>query len=188
MTHSTLAELIAAANQNSEQVRELFGALTPAQLNWKPAPERWSVGQCLDHLVTTNATYFPTFDAILAGSRKRTFWEKLPVLPGFFGKMLLKSVSPDSARQLKAPQVFQPTASSVEGDIVRRFLAQQEQIIRFLKASEKLKTARIILTSPAAGFITYSLLDTFRIIVAHEQRHLLQAKRVMATAGFGGVL
>lgn len=40
MTHTTVPDLIAAANQNSAQARELFGALKPAQLNWKPAPEK----------------------------------------------------------------------------------------------------------------------------------------------------
>lgn len=136
--------------------------------------------------MTTNATYFATFDAILAGTKKSTFWEKLPVFPGLFGKMLLKSVSPDSARKLKAPTIFQPAASNVDGAMVDRFLAQQEQVIRYMRAGESLDAAQIILTSPVASFVTYSLLDAFRIIVAHEQRHLLQAKRVTETPGFGG--
>ena len=37
----------------------VFGGLSPAQLNWKPSAERWSVGQCFDHLITTNRTYLP---------------------------------------------------------------------------------------------------------------------------------
>jgi hypothetical protein len=45
---------------------------------------------------------------------------------------------------------------------------------------------KIVVTSPAvsAGFVTYSLLDAYRIIVVHEQRHFQQAKRVTDERGF----
>jgi hypothetical protein len=39
-------------------------------------------------------------------------------------------------------------------------------------------------TSPAARFITYDLLDAYRIIVVHGQLHLQQARRVTEQAGF----
>jgi hypothetical protein len=31
--------------------------LTLDQLNWKPVPGQWSVGQCLEHLAVTNEIY-----------------------------------------------------------------------------------------------------------------------------------
>jgi hypothetical protein len=44
--------------------------------------------------------------------------------------------------------------------------------------------ARIIMVSPFVGFITYSVFDGCRIIVAHERRHLEQARRVTREPGF----
>lgn len=186
MIRTSLSELISAANTITNETRAAFGSLSAHQLNWKPASESWSVGQCLDHLITSNATYFPTFEAILNGTKKSTFWERVPGLPRFFGKMLLKSVSPGSRRRLKAPAIFQPVASQVDGGIVQRFLDQQGEVIRTMEAAKDLDAAQIILTSPVSSVITYSLLDTYRILVAHEQRHLLQARRVTEMAGFGG--
>lgn len=186
MTNANLSELITAANAVTEDVRAAFAGLTPDQLNWKPSPDKWSVGQCLDHLVTTNGEYFSIFDAILAGPKKSTFWERVPVLPALWGRMLIKSVSPDSTRKLKAPKIFQPAASNVDGGIVQRFLDQQAEVIRYLEAARNLNAAKIILTSPVSSLITYSLLDACRVIVAHEQRHLLQARRVTELPGFGG--
>jgi len=43
---------------------------------------------------------------------------------------------------------------------------------------------RTVISSPAANFVTYSLLDAFRIIVVHEQRHFQQAMRVKANTNF----
>jgi hypothetical protein len=45
-----LSEFTAA----DERATALAKTLTPRQLNWKPRPETWSVGQCLDHLCVAN--------------------------------------------------------------------------------------------------------------------------------------
>jgi hypothetical protein len=47
-----------------------------------------------------------------------------------------------------------------------------------MKATEHLDLEKIIITSPALGMVTYSLMDAYRIIVVHEARHFQQAKRV----------
>lgn len=45
----------------------LAKTLTPAQLNWKPRPEVWSIGQCLEHLCVANEVYLPAVSSALAG-------------------------------------------------------------------------------------------------------------------------
>ena len=53
-----------------------------------------------------------------------------------------------------------------------------------MKASEHLDLERIVITSPVTAAITYSLMDAYRLIVVHEQRHFQQAKRVMEESSF----
>jgi hypothetical protein len=53
-----------------------------------------------------------------------------------------------------------------------------------MKSTSDLDLEKIIVTSPAASFIAYSLMDAYRIIVVHEKRHLQQAKRVAEESGF----
>jgi hypothetical protein len=180
----SLPLLIDVAKRVPAEVRAEFGALRADQLNWKPAAGKWSVGQCFDHLITSNAQYFPIFDRILAGDRTRTFWERLPLLPGIWGQTLIKSVSPDGARKQKAPKIFAPSMSAVDAGIVNRFVDQQSRVIDYLSAITAVDADKIIVTSPVARVITYSLLDACRVIVAHEQRHILQARRVTQLPGF----
>jgi arginine decarboxylase len=59
--------IIAEVREVSDEADRLFGQLTSAQLNWKPAPDSWSVAQCLEHLIAMNADFFPAFDAITRG-------------------------------------------------------------------------------------------------------------------------
>ena len=179
-----LADLVAIVRDVSATARTRFEPLTAAQLNWQAAPARWSVAQCLDHLVITNAAYFPAFDAVLAGRHRPTIWQRMPWVPGFFGAQLRKAVHPDSGKPYTAPKIFAPSASTVDAGIVRRFVDQQARVIDYLTRSAGLDLDGIVITSPVARVVVYSLFDAFRIIVTHEQRHVRQAIRVADLPAF----
>jgi hypothetical protein len=51
-------------------------------------------------------------------------------------------------------------------------------------STSHLDLERIVITSPALSIVTYSLMDAYRVIVVHEKRHVLQAKRVMEEPAF----
>jgi DinB superfamily len=178
-----LPAVINAANNVANDARTTFGHLTPSQLNWKPSPERWSVAQCFDHLLSSNKGYFPVIDNVLAGY-KRTFWQSMPVLPGLMGKLLIKSMDPASTRKVRAPKRFQPAQSDISGSVINDFVDQQKQMVDKMKATEHLDLENIVITSPITGAVIYSLMDAYRLIVVHEQRHFQQAKRVIEETGF----
>lgn len=181
-----LDRLIRDARTIVDEARSSFGGLTSDQLNWKPSAERWSVAQCFDHLITTNKGYLPIIESVRTGTKKTTFWERLPVLPGLAGKLLIKSLDPASTRKIKAPKRFEPAQSNISAGIIDDFASQQNEIIEGMKATSHLDPEKIVITSPAvsAGFVTYSLMDAYRIIVVHELRHFQQAKRVTDESGF----
>ncbi|HEX3253897.1 MAG TPA: DinB family protein [Pyrinomonadaceae bacterium] len=178
-----LPSLIGAAKDVADEARNVFGPLTPAQLNWKPSAERWSVAQCFDHLLASNKGYLPLIDNVLAGYR-RTIWQSMPVLPGVMGRLLIKSLDPVKDRNLKAPGKFQPAQSDISGSVINDFVTQQETIVEKMKATEHLDLDGIIISSPVTPVVTYSLMDAYRVIVVHERRHFQQAQRVTQESGF----
>jgi len=179
-----LNSLIQSVRTIADDARSSFGTLSAAQLNWKPSAERWSVAQCFDHLIASNKGYLPIIESVRGGTKKKTFFERLPVLPGLAGKLLLKSLDPASPRKLKAPKNFEPAQSNISASVIDDFVAQQEKVIEGMKSTSHLDLERIVITSPAASFVTYSLMDAYRIIVVHERRHFQQAQRVTAEPGF----
>jgi len=179
-----LSRLIDDLNAVSADAGSSFGQLTTQQLNWKPSPDEWSVAQCLDHLISSNEGFIPIVKKVKQGEHKPSFKERVPVLPRLFGSLVLNAVKPETKRKLKASKPFQPSSSEIGGHIVSQFQAQQKQIAEHMKSTEALDLGKIIITSPVASFVTYSLFDGYRIIVAHDQRHVAQAKRVMSREGF----
>jgi DinB superfamily len=179
-----LPGLIDEANAIAEDAEKSFGQLNATQLNWKPSAKQWSVAQCLEHLIRINSAAFPIVEKIVRDGYKPTLQERLPLLPRFFGAMVLKAVSPEGKSKYKAAPHVLPSNSTIAADIVARFKAHQQELIRHMEMAEKLDLKKIIITSPVASFATYSALDAYKIAVTHERRHLLQAKRVMEAAGF----
>ena len=183
-TTLSLATIRAELDAISDDVQATFGPLDLRQLNWRADAARWSVAQCLDHLLSANRQMLDSAAAALGGARPQTIWMRLPIWPGFAGRMLIKSMSPQATRKFKAPAPSQPTASAIEPGIVARFVGQQRDLVTRVSALDEARAARLVMTSPFVKVVTYSVLDGWRLIVAHERRHVEQARRVTQTAGF----
>jgi hypothetical protein len=183
-TIDTASQAIASLNASAADVESVFGSLSPTQLNWKPAADQWSIAQCLDHLLSTSQPYLRVIEEVRNGTRKQTLWQSMPILPGLFGKLLINAVSPTTARKLKAPAKFQPAASNLDPDIVRTFVDAQKRLAQQMTTVEKFELNRIVISSPVASFVTYSLLDAYKVLANHAERHIQQAKRVLNSSEF----
>jgi hypothetical protein len=182
--NAELPDLIAGVESNSAEARAKFGALSKEQLNWKPSAESWSVGQCLDHLIKGDEGLLEKILPVIEGRHKTTFFERLPFLPKFFAGFLLKAVAPENPKKMKNPAIIDPEQSDIEADVVEKYLDIQKKASAVMRSSAKIDAKKTIMTSPIASFITYSVMDGFRVIVTHDKRHLLQAERVTEADGF----
>jgi hypothetical protein len=183
-TTLTLTEVKAGLADVARDVERMFGPLSARQLNWRPDATRWSVGQCLEHLLTTNRLMFVQADHALDPAHPRTVWQRLPGLPALFGKLLVRSQGPVVTRKYKAPAPARPATSDVAADLVQRFIAQHRQAVERVATLDEGRAARTVMTSPFASVVTYSVLDGWRLVVAHDRRHVEQARRVTQAAEF----
>jgi hypothetical protein len=180
----TLPQILAEADAIARDAQQLFGGLSAAQLNWKPAPDKWSVAQCLDHLMHANQEMHGPLDTVINGTKRTRLLERVPGWARLGGRVMINSVAPQGTRKLQAPRPARPAASTIAPDIVQRFVTNQRATIERMRSLEGRDPARIVVTSPFLALIVYSALDACRTIVAHERRHFAQAQRVMAAPGF----
>jgi hypothetical protein len=183
-TALSLTDVRTALDDIARQAQTVFGRLDARQLNWRPDATRWSVAQCFEHLVAANRLMLAAAEEAMRASRPRTLWQRMPVLPGVLGRMLIRSQSPDNMRKFTASPKATPAFSDIAADIVQRFADQQLQAAAWTRTLDESAAARAIMTSPFINVITYSVLDGCRLIVAHDRRHLEQARRVTRSPGF----
>ena len=160
--------------------RSEFGSLTAEELNWKPNPDKWSIGQIIDHLIVINSTYYPTFDQLKNNTYKVPFPGRFDFYTNMMGSLILKSVLPETTRKTKTFPIWQPTQSNIDADILEKFASAQEVLKQRIEENTTRLDERTVISSPANKNVTYKLETAFDIIVAHEKRHFNQAKELKA--------
>ncbi len=182
--NSDISMLVNSIKDSTVIVKQSFTMLSDVQINWKPAPDKWSIGECIEHLVVTNKKFFPAFKKIINGGHKNSFWQSFSPLSGLWGKMLLKIVSPEYVKKTKTASTFEPSVSTLPKSIIDDLVKCNNDIISYMDKFNNFDLKKIKIYSPVNKFITYSLLDALKIITNHEVRHINQAKRVMNSEGF----
>jgi hypothetical protein len=112
-----------------------FSSLTENQINWKPSEKKWSVGECIDHLVVTHKLYnskIKELQPLFKDSDEGSFEFKHT----FSGRMILKYVDPNSTTKAKTFKVFKPSLREINTNIIRSFCEEVETMISF---AEKLR-------------------------------------------------
>lgn len=155
-----------------------FSALNADQLNWKPNAQQWSIAQCIHHLIVVNESYYPVLDQIRSKTYYTPRYGKIGFLTKFFGKTVLAAVQPDRRKKMKTFPIWEPAISLVRSDILDQFEKHQQELKQLIASSVDLLEEGSVISSPANRMIVYKLETAFDIIVAHEKRHLEQAREV----------
>jgi hypothetical protein len=173
-----MKDWLSQLDELTEQFVTTFGALTVEQLNWKPAPQTWSIAQNLHHLIVVNESYYPILASLRSGTYKTPFIGKIGFMVSLLGKVILNAVKPDRKKKMKTFAIWEPTAMATE-DILQQFEKHQSELKQQIASCEKLIGKGAVISSPVNKNIVYKLETAFDIIVSHEERHLEQAKEVL---------
>lgn len=178
---------------NGEDAEDLAAGLGPQRLWWRPDADRWSVGECLDHLVRTGEAYLEALDEAVEEGRRRGRIADGPHRPGLVGRCLTRLLEPPPGLEIRAPARIRPSCPGTGGpdagrdpDPLPAFLALRGRLAERLEAADGLDLRRVRVTSPFVPLLRFDLGSAFRVIAAHERRHLWQARRVREAEGFPG--
>jgi hypothetical protein len=181
------AELLAGLKSDVQAIIDTtkndFEPLSVAELSERPAPNSWSVGECLQHLNLYGDYYLPAIKAALEaeGQPQPTF--KGSALGEYFAN-LMRPREDDGQPKSKMPTFKDknPTLLKIEvtETTVADFLAQQALFLEYLKAAESKNIARPKIKITISRLIRLSLGDTFRFNIYHSMRHVQQALRALS--------
>jgi hypothetical protein len=151
-------------------------SLTPEQLDYKPAPGRWSVGEILEHLAVAESRLLPRIEDVLRGSpdpAKRSAWEGRD-------EALLQFIA-SRAPRVQAPDPIQPTGRWRGEELFRQLEAVRQRTSEFA-ATTNADLRRYFSLHPVLGE-----LDCYQWLLitgAHFERHCAQVEEIMADANF----
>lgn len=182
-----LDDLSGRARETRDAVQTFRDTLSPERLLERPGPDRWSVAECIEHLNVVNEHYV---DAAEASVQAATPPLSRPdaYRPGWIlGNRLVDHVHPRHIeRKMSAPSFLQP-ADAAELDayaVLDAYLNRADRLLHLLDVSYDHDIGSVRVPSSFTRFIQFKLGDILRMLVFHDQRHLIQAKNALdATTG-----
>ena len=156
----------------------------PVKLSYCSKDGQWSVAQVMEHLNMYCRHYLPVIEkSIVHISKDTNAW----FVPGFWGNYFTKMMMPKNVyeikKKMKTTRVFIPDkGANVEG-VFNEFLQHQQKMLQLLEVSRRRNLSTIHIPITISRFIRLKLGDMFRFLVAHEQRHLIQARNAVKEVG-----
>ena len=155
-----------------------FGELNEDQLNFKPSPDKWSIGECIDHLVVSHDQYLKNIRKVDVESIEPGNDSK-PYKHTIFGNILVNSVSPEATRKVKTFKVFKPIHKLIAIGVVDDYHRSLDELIDVARKFEGYDLNKIKISSPISNFIRLNLGDAFIIHLNHDRRHINQSDKVL---------
>lgn len=178
-TQELLDSLTADVTAIVKSVREL-SEKSEELLCTPPAEGKWNVLQIIWHLQSYNQYYLT---AITAGMKTAPAGRPEAVYqPGFIGDYFTRLMQPAAsgkAKGMKAPAAHTPKLLYTDKAILNDFLKSQEQLLQLLQAARGVNMGRIKIPVSISTLIKIRLGDTFRFLIAHQQRHMLQVRNTL---------
>lgn len=103
-----LLTLLREIDANREEAVALASGLTPSQLWWRPEEGRWSVGECLDHLVRTGEAYLDVLDEAIEAGWERRLTGHPPFRRTLLGRWIVRTLEPPPGLKIRAPSRIRP--------------------------------------------------------------------------------
>jgi hypothetical protein len=156
----------------------LLSGFSDHQFNWRPAPNRWSMGECFDHLNLTAATLFlPAIDAAIERAKRQGLTSPGPFAYPALQRMFLKISEPPPKVRFKAPAAVKQQAARPMAVVRQEFMERQDRLAEQILRADGLDLRRARHRSPLPIW-KWSLGTFFAVTLAHERRHIWQARQV----------
>ena len=188
-TYNTV-ELIDKLQQNTESL--LIKAIHDWQMvsgerfSKQPSAESWSAKQCIAHLNIYGDYYLPAISNAIGKYRAHDNGMKETFTPGVLGNYFTKIMSPDKdgmpLKKMKAFKNYIASNKEESDEVISTFIDQQEKLLSLLEAAKDINLNKIKIPISLNRFIKLKLGDVFMFLVAHNQRHALQAERALQAA------
>jgi len=178
MTAPERAHVVKLLQDSQEEYLSYIENVSEAQWNWKPAPDRWSVGQTAQHILLSETALFGAMERALAAPANPD-WEKATA-----GKTeLLEHVMPDRSHKAVAPESLQPQPGLSKAEVIRRFNELRAKTIKFAQETQA-PLKEHTWEHPFPIFKTLNAYQWLIYIPLHNLRHDQQIAEVKATPGY----
>lgn len=162
-------------NEKARQTIIGFGSYPIAHLNFKSSIKQWSILECIEHLNLYSRFYLPEIEkAIIAAPISDSHYFQSNFLGNYFVNMIKAS----NSKKIKATRQMDSTGSDLNSLTLNRFIENLQILDTLLQKSLRVDLSKVKTAISLTKLLKLRLGDTLRFLVYHNERHILQAKRI----------
>lgn len=177
-----LAQIVQSLESAQSHLRRLTDELPESDWIKKPAANRWSAAECVEHLNLTSRAYLPLLrDAVASAREVRRSPRKHyrhDVLGRFLSSMFgpLRHLGKFKIGRVKTTPAFVPKPGRSRTEILSDFVRLQAELISLIQSADGLPLDDVKIVSPFGGRMRYGAYSALVIVSRHQHRHLEQAE------------
>lgn len=163
--------------QTAANLKKAVAGLSAAQMNFSPGEGRWSVAQCLEHIIATEKKLFEEIKKDMDKPAQPERRAEIKSTDADIIKMIT-----NRSEKYKAPKELQPAgnyASTVEA--LATFTATRQAITAYIQGADLQNLRNHVSDYPTGKADGY---QNFLFLAAHTARHTLQIEEVKADPAF----
>ncbi|MBX7204279.1 MAG: DinB family protein [Bacteroidia bacterium] len=172
ITQTLLSELEEKTEKQLQFAISVLQNLNENVLQQPSSNGGWSIAQCLWHLNSYGDYYLPKIENGL----KTPVQETVIFKSSWLGSRFTRMMQPGNGKY-KAFKDHVPPVNPDAREVIATFIQQLEQLLLLLRQAKGHNLNSIKIPVSISRFIKLKLGDVFSFLVAHNQRHLEQAKR-----------
>ena len=174
-TKTLIADLKKRTEENIISVEELQ-KLSTENLSKRRNPEAWNALECIEHLNRYGNFYLPEINFRLENAQKST--QNMFFKSGWLGNKFALMMLP-GAKGMSTFKEMNTLNRASSTSTIANFLDQQKQLLEILKRCKNYKLDKLKTSISISKLIKLKLGDTLRVVIYHNQRHILQAQKAI---------
>lgn len=148
----------------------------------RPNTSSWSAAECLSHLSISTELFLPVLQTAIDDARKRgrANTKRQPKMD-VIGRVLRWFLEPPIRQRLKTSAPFVPRSVRAKAEAFGEFAALQSKLAEQIAAARDIDLNKVKIVSPFDKRVRFNVYSAFRIVIAHQRRHLWQAEQAVAS-------
>lgn len=169
-------DLFEYLEETRENLENSVKNLSEEQMKFKPGPDRWSIAECVEHIIIVENALNTTLQEKLMGPED----EDVEIQTSMEDDEMLNMIN-DRSSKIKTSSNFEPTGSFSSADeAIEAFEDQREEIVDALKDSDA-DLRNYLFEMPFGKMDGYQLV---LFMAGHTARHTQQIEEVKTSPGF----
>jgi hypothetical protein len=175
-SEALIQDLVERTHKNLNDI-EKFKELSIEILDTRKSEKSWSILECIEHLNLFGDFYLPEIEKRSLKSDKKA---QVEFKSSWFGNFFANSMFPkEKLNKMSTFSDKNPLNNRLDKNCIDRFISQQQKILELLDIARNKDLNKVKIPSSISKLVRLKLGDTFRIIINHNERHLVQANKLL---------